>query len=57
MLVVVAHAVVDEDAVVVEFGNASLADATVFGACRFEEAAGVAALARVEDGEVVGVEG
>lgn len=57
MLVAVADAAVDEDAVVVELGDAALADAAVLGTRRFQETAGPAVLAREEDGVVVGIEG
>lgn len=50
-----ADAVVDEDAVVVELADASLADAAVFRPRRLKEVAGLAFDARMEDGEVIGV--
>lgn len=56
MLVFVAYAVVDEDAVMVDFRDAMFADATVLRAGRFEEFACVAGLTWMEDGEVVGVQ-
>ena len=55
MVVASADAVVDEDAVVVSFGDAAFADGAVLGAGRLEEAAGRAVRAWVEEGEVVGV--
>lgn len=57
MLVVGPDAVVDEDAVVVVFGYAALADGAVLASGWFEEVAGVAFVAWVEEGEVVGVAG
>lgn len=57
MLVPVPDAVVNEDAVVVEPGDAALADGAVLGPRRLQQVAGPAFLARVEDGEIVGVKG
>lgn len=56
MLVSVADAVVDEDAVVVHFGYAVFAYTAMFRAGGFQEFAGLAFLAWVEDSEIVGVE-
>lgn len=56
MLVPVPHAVVDEDAVVVQPRHAALADGAVFRARRLEQATAPAFLARVEDGEVIRVQ-
>lgn len=56
MLVPVPHAIVDEDAVVVQPRHAALADSAVFRARRLEQPAGPAFLARVEDGEVIRVQ-
>lgn len=55
-MVAVAHALVDEDAVVVHATNALLADVAVLGARGLEEAAGAAVVARKENGIVVRVE-
>jgi len=55
-VVAVADALVDEDAVVVVAADALFADVAVLGARGLEEAAGAAFVARLEDGEVVGVE-
>lgn len=57
MVVVGAHAVVDEYAVVVVFRDAALADRAVLRPGGFEEEAGVALGSRVEEGEVVRVAG
>ena len=56
MLVFVADAVVDEDAMVVEFRYAVFTDATMLRAGGFEEFASTTGLAGVENGEVVRVE-
>lgn len=56
VVVAVADARVDEDAVVVRPRHALLADAAVLGARGLEEAAGPALVARVEERVVVGVE-
>lgn len=49
MLVLVADAAVDEDAVVIEFCDAALADAAVLGTGRLDEVARAAFLSGVED--------
>lgn len=56
MVVLVADAEVDEDAVVVGLGDAALADAAVLGAGGLEQLARLAVPARVEEGVVVGVQ-
>lgn len=55
MVVPVAHARVDENAVVVGLGYASLAHATVLGTRRFEESTGLALGARMEERVVIRV--
>ena len=56
-MVIVANAIVDEDAVVVEFGDAAFTDAAVLGASGFEVVACFAVLAGMENCPVVRVEG
>ncbi len=53
MVVSVAHTVVDENAMMVQLSNASLANATVLGTRWFDEMACVTFLTRMEDGEVI----
>lgn len=55
ILILITDAIIDENAVMIEFWDAFFADTTVFWAGGFEDMAGVARMARVEDGEVVGV--
>ena len=56
MVVSISHAVVDEDAVVIEFRDAGFANAAVFGAGGFEEVASVTGVAGVEYRKVVRIE-
>jgi hypothetical protein len=57
MLISISNAVVDENAVVVHFCYAMLADTAVFRARGLEEMTCMAGLAGMEDREVVRVEG
>ena len=57
MVVPVADARVDEDAVVVGAGDAALADVAVLGARRLDDVAGAADTARMKEGPVIWVEG
>jgi hypothetical protein len=56
MLVLISDTVVDEDAVVIEFGNAIFANATVLGPCWFQQLTGSACLTWVEDRVIVRIE-
>lgn len=57
MGVVVANTSIDENAVVVKFGNTATADATVFGARGLHLIAGTAHATGDVEGVIVGIEG
>ena len=56
VVVAIANALVDEDAVMIHSADTPSADVAVLGARGLEETAGVALESRLVDGEVIGVE-